>query len=229
MLRKISILLSAISFATARPSFAGKPRDVSCGAAAGGCFSKAVEPMNGLSIALAIPSEPKGAGVLGNDFLMNMTVALPYGFSALQGDTMEDTSQKQFNIAIFMGGAATGDIAGASAYFWFALAQYNQVEPGQNIAVSAPGVAIDGSQLTSWDANTASVVIRCRNCTLTGVKKDGRVHLQAILSQAQPSVSLSEGEGTLPLDGQVVVPFTLDLSDIQRDDYDDLVTQLLIK
>ena len=51
--------------------------------------------MDGLSIALAMPSHPQGEGLLGDDFVMNMTVALPYGFSALQGDTMGDTELKQ--------------------------------------------------------------------------------------------------------------------------------------
>ena len=53
--------------------------------------------------------------------------------------------------------------------------------------------------------------------------------MQAILSQVQPSLSLSEGKSVFPLQGQVVIPFTLDLSDVQREDYVDLVTQLFGK
>ena len=53
--------------------------------------------------------------------------------------------------------------------------------------------------------------------------------MQAVLSQVQPSLSLSEGKSVFPLQGQVVAPFALDLSDIQIKDYDDLVTHLFGK
>lgn len=51
--------------------------------------------MDGLSVALALPSRLQGAGLLGDDFILNMTFPLPYGFAGIQGDTMGDTKLPQ--------------------------------------------------------------------------------------------------------------------------------------
>jgi len=49
-------------------------------------------PLPGVAFGFALPNTLKGQGAFGNDFLMNVTVSLPYGFASLQS-TVRDTKR----------------------------------------------------------------------------------------------------------------------------------------
>lgn len=50
------------------------------------------EPVTGVFFGFALPQNVSGAGLLGDDFVANITVPLPYGFSALQGGSSQEAS-----------------------------------------------------------------------------------------------------------------------------------------
>lgn len=85
------------------------------------------------------------------------------------------------------------------------------------------GAVITYSPLTSWQGAAASVIFRCQNCTLGGEAHDGKVQLNAVLSEVQPSFTLADGSAPLDLKGALVVPFSLDLRTLRRGNFDDLL------
>ncbi|GJE88562.1 cellobiose dehydrogenase-like protein [Phanerochaete sordida] len=188
-----------------------------CTSAGGVCINQITEPVTGIAFGFAVPQDVRGPGALGGDFVANITIPLPYGFAALQGGSSATPSP--FHTACFMGGRVLPN----ASYDWFQIVQFDQLSPDGKTAVPVAGPNITISPLSFWHRDLASFVYRCTNCTIGGEVLDGKVQLGAVFSHIKPPFVVGRTNETVTMTNATIVPFVMDLQDIMRSDFADVL------
>ncbi|KAI0312426.1 hypothetical protein OF83DRAFT_659369 [Amylostereum chailletii] len=189
-----------------------------CDTKSGICLQQVFENNTKLSFGLALPTELKGDGIFGNDFLANITVPLPYGFEGIQSTL---SSFHVRGIIPFMGGRLSSN----GSYEDFQIVQYSEVSADGQTLLPVGGATITISPLSFWNDDFNVFVFRCQNCTLTAqAPTSGIPKLTAVASQAQPTFAeLGATTATLPLAGAVTAPFSVNLSAARSASYNDIL------
>ncbi|GJE88563.1 cellobiose dehydrogenase-like protein [Phanerochaete sordida] len=209
----LHLLCLYLAFAS---SVAGLPTSDSfqaCASASVACIKQITEPRTGITFGFATSQDVRGPGALGDDFVANITVPLPYGFAGLQGGS--SSAPSRFHIAIFMGGRVLPN----SSYDWFQIVQFDELSPDGTTAEPVEGPSIMLSPLSFWHRDHASFVFRCTNCEVAGSVADGKVQLGALLSHTRPPFVIGRTNETVTMTDAIIAPFAMDLQDIMRSDF----------
>ncbi|GJE89919.1 hypothetical protein PsYK624_060310 [Phanerochaete sordida] len=201
-------------------SILGRPTSDSsraCTSATGVCIDQITEPVTGVAFGFAVPQNVSGPGALGNDFVANITVPLPYGFAGLQGGS--SAAPSHFHIAALMGGRVLPN----ASYEWFLIVQFDELSPDGTTAEPVAGPAITISPLSFWHHDHASFVFRCANCDIGGEVADGKVQLGALFSHVRQPFIIGRTNETLTMANATIAPFVMDLQDIVREDFGEML------
>ena len=91
--------------------------------------------------------------------------------------------------------------------------------PDGTTAEPIEGPSITLSPLSFWHRDQASFVFRCTKCDVAGSVADGKVQLGALFSHIRPPFVVGRTNETVTMTNATIAPFSMDLQDIVRRDF----------